>query len=340
MTDLRDCPTAEYHKIHISSISRGKNSVEISNVSHKLIHAICLRSSYINESTAQIRENNDFLDKIRNKPFDFHEPPFTDESSFRFDCGIFITGDDILPKSYSEFARDLHWLYFEFCSSKEARTFAHKRLQFLELNYNLHKELNQELEHADIIDDLADFNSVMKVDNHVHAASIMTQRELLSFIRLKSISEGGTSVVQNGDSLNTVLKENGISDPLTASTEKLQVSASPKMFHRFDHFNDAYNPFKKATLRCVFMKTSNFIQGRYFGEILRDVVFPRMRNSGSVQAMEPRFSIYGFGEEEWLELARFFCMHKVLDCHQGCDAVYNNPRVKWMVTAPYLQSSR
>ena len=94
------------------------------------------------------------------------------------------------------------------------------------------------------------------------------------------------------------------------------MAASSKMFHRFDTFNDAYNPFGKTDLRTVFMKTSNAIGGRYFAEVIRDVVFARENQSNVM--LEPRLSIYGFGIEEWRSLADFFVHHRVLDCdHTG-----------------------
>ena len=71
----------------------------------------------------------------------------------------------------------------------------------------------------------------------------MTQRELLFFIRQKFASEGELTVLSTGESLKECLAYCGIADPTKVSTEHLHVAASAKMFHRFDHFNDAYNPF-------------------------------------------------------------------------------------------------
>ena len=41
------------------------------------------------------------------------------------------------------------------------------------------------------------------------------------------------------------------------------------------------------------MKTSNHIGGRYFGEIIRDVVIKRIQAQENRVAIEPRLSIYG-----------------------------------------------
>jgi len=174
----------------------------------------------------------------------------------------------------------------------------------------------------------------MKIDNHIHAASAMTQNEMLQFIRTKFIEEAGTKVMDDKDggephTLQECLEACGIKDPATLTTDKLEMGASAKMFHRFDAFNDAYNPFGKTDLRTVFMKTSNKIEGRYFAELLRDKVFTRVASAHSTtQAMEPRLSIYGLsGMREWQDLARFFVNHRVLS---------PTGNIRWMIQVPRL----
>ena len=41
--------------------------------------------------------------------------------------------------------------------------------------------------------------------------------------------------------------------------DRLNVAASAAMFHRFDNFNDSYNPMGAPNLRGIFMKTGNKI---------------------------------------------------------------------------------
>ena len=43
-------------------------------------------------------------------------------------------------------------------------------------------------------------------------------------------------------------------------------------FHRFDKFNAKYNPIGESRLREVFMKTDNFIGGRFFGKLINEVM--------------------------------------------------------------------
>lgn len=40
-------------------------------------------------------------------------------------------------------------------------------------------------------------------------------------------------------------------------------------FHRFDKFNLKYNPIGESRLREIFLKTDNFIEGRYLAELTR-----------------------------------------------------------------------
>jgi adenosine deaminase len=43
-------------------------------------------------------------------------------------------------------------------------------------------------------------------------------------------------------------------------------------FHRFDKFNLKYNPIGESRLREIFMKTDNYIQGRYLAELTKEVI--------------------------------------------------------------------
>ena len=49
----------------------------------------------------------------------------------------------------------------------------------------------------------------------------------------------------------------------------LDVHADRNTFHRFDKFNTKYNPIGESSLREVFIKTDNYVGGKYFGEVLK-----------------------------------------------------------------------
>ena len=42
-------------------------------------------------------------------------------------------------------------------------------------------------------------------------------------------------------------------------------------FHRFDKFNLKYNPIGESRLREIFLKTDNYIQGRYLAELTKGI---------------------------------------------------------------------
>lgn len=46
-------------------------------------------------------------------------------------------------------------------------------------------------------------------------------------------------------------------------------------FHRFDKFNAKYNPIGESRLREVFLKTDNYIHGKYFAGIIKVSVLRR-----------------------------------------------------------------
>lgn len=56
------------------------------------------------------------------------------------------------------------------------------------------------------------------------------------------------------------------------SIDTLDMHAHSDSFHRFDKFNLKYNPIGESRLREIFLKTDNYIQGRYLAEITREVM--------------------------------------------------------------------
>ncbi len=53
------------------------------------------------------------------------------------------------------------------------------------------------------------------------------------------------------------------------SIDTLDMHAHQDSFHRFDKFNLKYNPIGESRLREIFMKTDNYIEGRYLAELTR-----------------------------------------------------------------------
>jgi AMP deaminase len=208
------------------------------------------------------------------------------------------------------------------------------------MNYDFHKKLNNYYEEAGTKNDSADFITITKVDNHIHAASSMRRDEMLQFMKDKYYQEGDLIVTKDDegdvtlkDSLNSMNDEAFDIERIT--TERLDMAASAKMFHRFDNFNDSYNPMGRSDLRSIFMKSSNLINGRFFAEVLREVVFKRIREQYHRVAIEPRLSIYGRKMNEWENLSKWFVDHKVLSCDEE-NAGKASGHVKWIIQVPRL----
>ena len=120
-----------------------------------------------------------------------------------------------------------------------------------------------------------DFYNIRKVDTHVQLSACMNQKHLLRFIKKKLRLEGDTLVYKN--------KETGVLMTLQEVFEKMNLTAydlsinaldmgvGQSCFHRFDRFNNKYNPLGSSALREIFLKTNNHVKGRYFAEVCKEV---------------------------------------------------------------------
>lgn len=163
----------------------------------------------------------------------------------------------------------------EIASDGPAKSFAYRRLQYLEGRYNLYTLLNEYEEVADTKKvPHRDFYNVRKVDTHVHHSACMNQKHLLRFIKSK-MKKCPDEVVIDRDGKQLTLREVFESIHLTAydlSIDTLDMHAHTDSFHRFDKFNLKYNPIGQSRLRDIFLKTDNFIKGRYLADITREVI--------------------------------------------------------------------
>lgn len=153
------------------------------------------------------------------------------------------------------------------------KSFCYRRLTYLSSKFNLHTLLNEirELASQKAVKH-RDFYNIRKVDTHVHAASCMNQKHLLRFIK-KTIKSNKSDLVCLGNdgkpmTLEAVFKSLNLS-AYDLSVDMLDVHADRNTFHRFDKFNSKYNPIGESRLREIFLKTDNYIQGKYFAEILK-----------------------------------------------------------------------
>ncbi|KAI4836477.1 AMP deaminase [Plasmodium brasilianum] len=208
------------------------------------------------------------------------------------------------------------------------KSFCYQRLKYLEQKFDFHIMFNGALELSETTSiKHRDFYNVRKVDVHVHHSACMQQKALLSFIREKYISEPNTIVYINekGDkmSLKEIFDKELKSSAYDATVDSLGVHALGNCFHRFDLFNEKYNPFGQKLLRDIFLKTDNYIDGRYLAEITKREIQNLERSK--YQHVEWRISIYGRDKNEWLKLAKW-----VLDNN------LSSVRVRWVVQVPRL----
>jgi len=164
-----------------------------------------------------------------------------------------------------------------------------------------------------------------QVDTHIHAASCMTQKHLLRFIK-KRCKTYGDEIVDKVNGKEQTLNEAFQSLGLNAkelTVDKLDVHADKDTFHRFDEFNLKYNPVGQSKIREFFMKTDNYMQGQYFAQIIKEVLSDL--EFCKYQMVELRISIYGRSRDEWDKLAKWAIKHKVYS--------YN---LRWLVQVPRL----
>ena len=137
-----------------------------------------------------------------------------------------------------------------------------------------------------------DFYNIRKVDTHIHAASCMNQKHLLRFIK-KTLKTNADEVVTITKGVPMSLADVFQSMNLTTydlTVDMLDVHAVSRLdlichpsrhltvfnrfqdrntFNRFDKFNAKYNPIGESRLREVFLKTDNYLNGKYFAEIIQ-----------------------------------------------------------------------
>jgi AMP deaminase len=211
-------------------------------------------------------------------------------------------------------------------SDGPSKSFAFRRLQYLEGKFNLYILLNEYQETADSKKvPHRDFYNVRKVDTHVHHSACMNQKHLLRFIKSK-MKKFPDEIVLFRDGKHLTLAEVFESINLTAydlSIDTLDMHAHKDSFHRFDKFNLKYNPIGESRLRTIFLKTDNFIKGRYLAEITKEVIADL--ESSKYQMVEWRISIYGKSLDEWDKLAAWVIDNKLF-----------SHNVRWLIQIPRL----
>ncbi|XP_036366732.1 AMP deaminase 2 isoform X6 [Octopus sinensis] len=250
-----------------------------------------------------------YLDKAsmdQDKPFDWTYP----------DCATFLNDQNIM---------------YTLISDGPLKSFCYQRLSYLSYKYQLHVLLNELKESAAQKEvPHRDFYNIRKVDTHIHASSCMNQKHLLRFIK-KQMKVNPDEIVSCGkDGKMMKLKEviQLVFDSLGINTydlnvDMLDVHADRNTFHRFDKFNAKYNPIGQSELREIFIKTDNHIGGKYFANVIKEVMSDL--EESKYQNAEYRLSIYGRSKQEWEKLAKWAVVNQV-----------HSDNVRWLIQIPRL----
>ncbi|TFK18029.1 AMP deaminase [Coprinopsis marcescibilis] len=224
-----------------------------------------------------------------------------------------------------EYFLDLEYI-LRVISDGPTKSFAFKRLKYLAGKFNMYSLLNEYQEMSDMKKvPHRDFYNVRKVDTHVHHSSSMNQKHLLRFIKSK-MKRSPNDVVIFRDGHDLTLSEVFESLKLTAydlSIDTLDMHAHQDSFHRFDKFNLKYNPIGESRLREIFLKTDNYIQGRYLAELTKELMLDLEQSK--YQNVEWRISIYGRSPDEWDKLAKWVINNKL----------YSH-NVRWLIQVPRI----
>ncbi|KAL8370985.1 hypothetical protein RB595_001032 [Gaeumannomyces hyphopodioides] len=252
-----------------------------------------------------------------------------DESSVYqvYDCPKAEEADEpaVRIPTIREFYMDLDKI-LSVAADGPSKSFAYRRLQYLEGKFRLYTLLNDYQETADSKRvPHRDFYNVRKVDTHVHHSACMNQKHLLRFIKSK-MKKCPDEVVLFRDDKHLTLAEVFDSINLTAydlSIDTLDMHAHTDSFHRFDKFNLKYNPIGESRLRTIFLKSDNTIQGRYLAEITKEVIADL--ESSKYQMVEWRISVYCRSLDEWDKLAAWVVDNKLF-----------SHNVRWLIQIPRL----
>ncbi|XP_040926004.1 LOW QUALITY PROTEIN: AMP deaminase 3 [Betta splendens] len=207
-----------------------------------------------------------------------------------------------------------------------AKTYCHRRLNFLSSKFHLHEMLNEMAELKELKGvPHRDFYNVRKVDTHIHAAGCMSQKHLLTFIQNTYKTDAEREVMKkNGQKMTLQQVFHSLNkNPYDLTVDSLDVHAGRQTFHRFDKFNSKYNPVGASELRELFLKTDNLINGEYFAHIIKEVAHDL--EESKYQLAEPRLSIHGCSPGEWSRLAKWFIHHKV-----------HSPHMRWIIQVPRI----
>ncbi|XP_064540749.1 AMP deaminase 2 isoform X7 [Drosophila montana] len=287
------------------------NDLPVKSVSE--LHSISSPLKSINAWDVEFEPDEDYFIKPVNGVFHiYNDKECTSELQFTY-------------PDMNQFVNDMQ-VMCNMIADGPLKSFCYRRLCYLSSKYQMHVLLNElrELAAQKAVPH-RDFYNTRKVDTHIHAASCMNQKHLLRFIK-KTLKNNASEVVTHTNGQPMTLAQVFQSMNLTTydlTVDMLDVHADRNTFHRFDKFNSKYNPIGESRLREVFLKTDNYLNGKYFAQIIKEVAFDL--EESKYQNAELRLSIYGKSPDEWNKLAKWAIDNNVYSSN-----------IRWLIQIPRL----
>eukprot|EP01084_Bolivina_argentea_P175550 303982_1 len=106
------------------------------------------------------------------------------------------------------------------------------------------------------------------------------------------------------------------------SVDKLDVHAThSNTFQRFDVFDAKYNPVNSDTLRTIFLKIDNALNGKYLADMIKNVMNDLDKN----QYVEYRLTVRGYNKLRWNIISDWVWTHKLF-----------SKNVRWVIQIPRI----
>lgn len=263
---------------------------------------------------------SDVIDCDISKPI----PDLLDRVSWNFKQGIIAFEDvDFKIISKQEYYSDLQFI-MENIYSTVNKSFSYLRLKMLMMKFNVHLQCNLDREaFHQKVKSRKDFYTIMKIDNHVHITTCMNQKHLQKFIKTKLKEEPKTIVSFDENKkleLEIAMKNLG----LDASTLTVDVVNSYNL-NRLEKYSNKYNPFCQLSIKNIFLNTENYINGRFFAEIVKEVI--KGIDKEKYVLAEYRICVYGKSPEDLKKQAFWLSTYNI-----------KSHRVRWVIQIPRLYS--
>lgn len=228
------------------------------------------------------------------------------------------------PTNWTVWSQDFERLR-DIINDPPVRTFATSRLQDLGQLFDLYRQNNARKEYDAQVPaggappGQRDYAHVAKVDTHVHVAAVMSQEQLLRFMKRKIRCCGGDVVGANTTLAQLFARLNLDADTLTLDVLDMFAHST---FERFDIFDKSYSPAGHAELRSLFLSASNEQQpvpGAYFAELVKETLAALTPNVH----LELRVSVAGKSRSDWSKVAAWVLDNSLI-----------HPQVRWLVQVP------